>query len=142
MSNKVLSRKYYYANLDKMRAKSLKFYYAHKKQINEQKAEYRKTHRTILREGDSRSLLKLRTTVLTHYGNGKCACVKCGFDNIKALSIDHINGMGTIYRRNTGISSKNFYRQLRNNGFPLGYQTLCMNCQYIKREVNNELYKH
>jgi len=71
--------------------------------------------------------------VLTHYGNGKCACVKCGFTDIRALSIDHVNGGGCDERRQTHRAGNTFYRWLIKNNFPLGYQTLCMNCQWIKR---------
>ena len=82
--------------------------------------------------------LRLRTEVLTHYGKGKCACVICGFDDdIRALSIDHLNGGGTQHRRSlsgtSGFGGKDFCRWLKRNGYPKGYQTLCMNCQFIKR---------
>ncbi len=77
--------------------------------------------------------------VLTHYGNGKCACVKCGESRLACLSIDHINGRGKEDRgKRLGIA---FYRHLRRNNYPSGYQTLCMNCQFVKRIENNEYYK-
>lgn len=75
---------------------------------------------------------KIKIDVLTHYGNGECKCVRCGFDDIRALSIDHINGNGTKERRRTGRGGKRFYRWLKNQGYLEGYQTLCMNCQFIK----------
>ena len=83
----------------------------------------------------------LKREVLTHYGNGYLACVKCQFFDIRALSIDHISGGGTR-RRGGRRSSGVFYRWLKNNGYPLGYQTLCMNCQFIKRFENREDYWH
>jgi hypothetical protein len=79
-------------------------------------------------------------TVFKHYGNGKCACIKCGFDNIKALSLDHINNDGAKIRREQtklykrGLVGKALYRKLYLAGYPEGYQTLCMNCQFLKRE--------
>ena len=75
--------------------------------------------------------------VLTHYGNGRLACVRCGFSDIRALSIDHINGKGTYHRIQLGGS--NFYGWLIKNNYPEGYQTLCMNCNWIKRYECNEL---
>lgn len=75
---------------------------------------------------------KQKIKALTHYGNGKCACVRCGFDDIRALSIDHINDDGNIQRKVV----KNIYVWLRKNDYPEGYQTLCMNCQFIKRAEN------
>jgi hypothetical protein len=72
--------------------------------------------------------------VLTHYGSGKLACVKCGFGDIKALSIDHINGGGEQDRyRLDRRGGHPFYKWLIDNGYPEGLQTLCMNCQFIKR---------
>lgn len=67
------------------------------------------------------------------------ACVRCGFEDMRALSIDHINGGGyehrKILKRESGIS---FYRWLKHQDYPKGYQTLCMNCQFIKREEQKE----
>ena len=73
--------------------------------------------------------------VLTHYGGGNLACVTCGYDDLKALSIDHINGNGSKHKKSIGM---NTYRWLIKNNYPLGYQTLCMNCQWVKRHDNKE----
>ena len=85
--------------------------------------------------------LKAKKEVLTRYGKDKCACVKCGFSDMRALSLDHIANDGAEKRRTNkhirygGIS---LYIWLRKEGYPRGYQTLCMNCQMIKRD---EIYK-
>lgn len=80
--------------------------------------------------------------VLTHYGNGKLACVRCGFLDIRALSIDHIDGGGSEHTKRIKKVGFNFYRYLQKHSYPTGYQTLCMNCQWIKRIENGELYKY
>ena len=81
-----------------------------------------------------------RMRVLAHYGNGKCACVKCGFNDIRALSIDHINGYGKRLAQNkSNRSGTGLYYWLIRTGYPEGFQTLCMNCQFIKKSVNKEL---
>lgn len=80
-----------------------------------------------------------RIEVLTHYGNGKLACVHCGFNDIRALSIDHIAGGGKQHERER--RSTQLAQWLRKRGFPLGYQTLCMNCQFIKKLENKEQTK-
>lgn len=81
----------------------------------------------------------IKTEVLTHYGNNECKCVKCGFGDIRALSIDHINGNGAEHRKeNKNVRGNHVYEWLRKNKFPEGYQTLCMNCQLIKRQENQE----
>jgi len=77
---------------------------------------------------------KVKAEILTHYGNGRLACIMCGFSDIRALSLDHIDGTGWSARR----SGHALYHQLRKAGYPEGYQTLCMNCQFIKRQENNE----
>jgi hypothetical protein len=84
-------------------------------------------------------VIRLKTQALTYYGNGKLACVKCGYgENINALTIDHINGCGTKNRLANGGSGYKFYYWLIKNGCPEGYQTLCANCQAIKKIENNE----
>jgi len=81
---------------------------------------------------------RMKKIVLTHYGAdlNKPMCTKCGFDNVKALSIDHIGGGGNQHRKK--IKTWSIYRWLINQGFPSGYQTLCMNCQWIKKLENKE----
>ena len=82
---------------------------------------------------------KLKREVLTHYGGGKCACVRCGFDNIWALSIDHIEPKG--FRDGATkqhYSASTVYMKLKKGAYPAGYQTLCMNCQWVKRFENFE----
>jgi hypothetical protein len=79
--------------------------------------------------------LLLKENVLSHYGNEKLACVKCGYSDIRALSIDFIQGGHS----GSGFpSGQLLYRYLKRNGYPKGWQTLCMNCQYIKRDENHE----
>jgi hypothetical protein len=78
---------------------------------------------------------KFKTLVFQHYGN---TCARCKFKILAALTIDHINGKGNAHRRSLGRIGKDFYRWLVKSKFPSGYQTLCMNCQFIKREENHE----
>lgn len=77
---------------------------------------------------------KVKAQTLTHYGGDKLACVRCGFTDIRALSIDHIDGSGAMERK----SGHAIYFWLRTRKYPVGYQTLCMNCQFIKREEEHE----
>lgn len=81
---------------------------------------------------------ELKREVLTYYGNGKCACVRCRQQELACLSIDHIDGRKT-YCRGGSATGQTLYLWLKNNGYPEGYQTLCMNCQFIKRE---EVHEH
>ncbi len=44
------------------------------------------------------------------------------------LTIDHINNDGAAHRKEIGEGGTNFYRWLRKNNYPLGFRTLCWNC--------------
>ena len=86
--------------------------------------------------GRQRRHQELRLLVLSHYGNdGKPLCVVCGFADIRALSVDHIHGNGNAHRRRI---KKWLYLWLKQQNFPGGYQTLCMNCQMIKAAEAHE----
>lgn len=84
---------------------------------------------------------QLKFEVLSHYSRGKPRCERCGFDDIKALSMDHIEGGGKKHFKEIGGAGPVFYNWLRLNDYPSKFQVLCMNCQWIKREEEKELYK-
>ena len=123
--NREYPSNYGLAHKDKMREISLKSYMLHREEILKRRKKLK----------DIR-----KAEVLTHYGNGKLVCVRCGFDDIRALSIDHINGNGAEERRRLGVvhGRVNFYCWLQHEGYPDGYQTLCFNCQMIKKIENKE----
>lgn len=74
--------------------------------------------------------LKLKISVLTHYGDGVPLCTCCGEAELHFLNIDHINGGGAEHRRQIGRTK--LYRWLVNNDFPTGFQVLCANCNFGK----------
>jgi hypothetical protein len=77
---------------------------------------------------------RYKAKVFAHYGGEHPAC-KCGFDDPRALSIDHVDGGGSQHRKTLkGIS---IHKWLVAQGYPEGFQILCMNCQYIKRWEEN-----
>ena len=87
------------------------------------------------RAGEKRYRLKLRRQALAILG-GKCC--RCGFDDYRALQVDHINGGGRAeqeIRGNGGI-----YRKIR-DGETEEYQLLCSNCNWIKKYERNEFRK-
>jgi hypothetical protein len=63
---------------------------------------------------------------------GKCA--RCGFGDLRALQIDHVNGGGNIERKSIGLK-KTYERAVTGAS---GYQLLCANCNMIKRIENRE----
>lgn len=129
------ARAYYQDHLEELRAK-------HRLYLKEHPEKRKGVSVEKMREYSSKSYLKFKITLLTHYGNDKCACVKCGFSDIRALSIDHIEGGGFRHRKSLEEQGaghrRNFYSWLKRNNHPKGYQTLCMNCQFIKRFENRE----
>lgn len=76
--------------------------------------------------------LKIYHTRAVQYLGGKC--VHCGFEDERALQIDHINGGGRAEARSIGVFG--IYKKVL-SGAP-GYQVLCANCNVIKRVTNNE----
>jgi hypothetical protein len=64
------------------------------------------------------------------YGGYVCAC--CGETEPLFLSIDHIECDGAEHRKKLGKSANGsgFYRWLRDNKYPPGFQVLCMNCNH------------
>lgn len=86
--------------------------------------------RRLLQAKERKKQIKIE--VLTYYGMGECKCLMCGYETLAALTLDHINDDGY----NESRSGHELYQYLRKTNFPTGYQTLCMNCQYIKREAN------
>lgn len=131
--NKTVSE--YYA--DKNMKYGLKSYCKECAHNDWQKRYNGKSANNMKRDRDN-SRRKLKIEVMTYYGNDKCACVICGESRLACLSIDHINGGGFEQRQALGISGSSFHYWLKKQGFPDGYQTLCMNDQFIKREEKNE----
>ena len=99
--------------------------------------EYKANLDTYLQEKRLRSKrgrAKVKKAVFMHYSNNKMECARCGYNNIDALCLDHIDNNGH-YERNvlkTGGGS-HFYQWLKNHNFPSGYQILCHNCNYLKQ---------
>lgn len=94
-------------------------------------------HKSQWRFYHQKARIKLKTEVLSYYGHGILACVHCGFNDLDCLSIDHINGGGNQHAKEVGRGMHMWY-WLRNNDYPDGYQTLCMNCQFKKRAKTRE----
>lgn len=94
----------------------------------EQQAEFRRKEC----EKSARLNAILRQQVLNAYGGFKCNC--CGESEPLFLTIDHVENDGAEMRKN-GVHSRGgtqFYQWLRKNGFPDGFQVLCMNCNLGK----------
>ena len=94
------------------------------------RAYYYQNHQQQLQNGKKRRL-DSKQKAFDAYGGAVCKC--CGETHLEFLTIDHIDGKGASHRRSIGNSGgHNFYRWLRTNGYPPGYQVLCFNCNFAK----------
>ena len=73
----------------------------------------------------------IRVKALKHYGKGNIKCNCCGEKLMEVLNIDHINEGGKIHRK-SDKSSRNITAWVTKNGFPDGFQILCVNCNFAK----------
>ena len=77
----------------------------------------------------------LRDSIHTRLG-GKC--VGCGFQDRRALQIDHKHGGGCLELREFNSTHKYYKMLLALTDLTERYQLLCANCNWIKRDTNNE----
>ena len=70
---------------------------------------------------------RLRKEALAVYGE-KCAC--CGESEPKFLSLDHVFNNGAEHRRQIKHKGSGIWKWLKDHGYPGGFQTLCMNCNF------------
>lgn len=101
----------------------------------ERRLKYKKNHPDRHRKSTREYQRRTRIAAIDILG-GKC--IHCGFNDKRALQIDHINGggrqellkcSGTQYYKNVIKSFLNKENK---------YQLLCANCNWIKRVENNE----
>lgn len=59
-------------------------------------------------------------------------CVTCGFNDSRALQIDHVNDDGCLERKGTRPNRRQRLRMILNDT-DNRYQILCANCNWIKR---------
>lgn len=69
-------------------------------------------------------------------------CAKCGFKDVRALQIDHVNGDGYHDRLTNGYKGASisfFSRVLADDSG--AYQLLCANCNWMKRLEDGSVKK-
>jgi hypothetical protein len=99
-------------------------------------------HARYLRDKDDLSELnqkqyyEVRKEILKLLGR---KCIRCGFSDLRALQIDHINGNGRKEVKsfpNSFTFYKYVLKQIQSGS--KDYQCLCANCNQIKRYENKE----
>jgi hypothetical protein len=122
-------KRYRDANKEKINERRKKSYEANRpKRLSQARASGKRRHK----------ILKLE--IIENYG-GKCTC--CGEANYFFLTIDHIDNKGAQHRREVGTQAgRQFYKWLKNNGFPKdNFQLLCFNCNSGK-QLNGGICPH
>ena len=140
MDTKEYNKKYYIKNREKILLKNNKYNNDNKDNLSIKKKDWIINNPTRAKEINKKKgnkyNRKLRVKIIDMMG-GKC--VHCGFDDYRALQIDHVEGDGTKERKiynNRSLYYKLIIIDLDNNGNK--YQLLCANCNWIKRVENNE----
>jgi hypothetical protein len=82
---------------------------------------------------------KVKLQTFEIYGGAVCAC--CSETELVFLTLDHINNNGAAERRDTNKVGRHFYRWLKDQGYPPGYQVLCFNCN-SGRSLNRGICPH
>lgn len=95
--------------------------------------KYKAEHKEHLRECFKKSAFKrymnARLAIIKVLGG---RCIKCGFDDFKALECHHKYGGGNKERRNrmgTLVNDYRYYQQMLKH--PQDYELLCSNCHAI-----------
>lgn len=103
--------------------------YCHNKYVRDREKVGGDRHQYKM-ERNTAARYRRKEKVFSHYGK-KCSI--CGFDDMRALTIDHTNQDGFEHKTPNGKKVRGFllYRFLISNGFPDGFRTLCCNCQAI-----------
>ena len=82
----------------------------------------------------SKSQNKIRLSLIEILGK---KCVSCGFSDIRALQIDHINGNGLTDFKNGNYVRYRYY--VKNPEIAKhNLQILCANCNWIKKYEKSE----
>lgn len=118
------------------------YYLKHKTRIRTYQREYYKKNPEFARKkAVSREEYRLKCKLDTYKVLGN-KCKICGFKDIRALQIDHINSDGKNDRVSGGYRYQFYKRVLASvQAKEKRYQLLCANCNWIKRYTHNEHYQ-
>ncbi len=139
------ARQYYQGNKEKVKQQSREYYRLNRASIlARMRARYYLLNnypelggRNLLSLGElsehQRGGHRKRRLELINRMGGKC--IRCGFDDWRALQVDHINGGGAKDRCKTA-SPLVYLKKIEEN--KADYQLLCANCNWIKKYENEE----
>ena len=99
----------------------------------EQGRLFKQRHPAQVREEQRLAYQRIRQEVLTVYGR---RCAQCGFSDIRALQVDHVEGGGQRDHRAHGALS--IYKRAIATFGSGAFQLLCANCNWIKVHEKEE----
>jgi hypothetical protein len=111
--------------------------------VKKVKDEWRKNNKEKVAEYDRRLYERLKLEILSYYQSdlechgidGKGCPSKC--EDIRCLTLDHINGNGTNHRKELNRQGKGIYQWIKIKNYPPEFQVLCYNCNCgIKRTMD------
>lgn len=130
------SKNYYKTHTDIMKKRSKKWYYDHRKENLIKARIYAKKHyqqkKKYMLTYYRKRWRKIRNEIYDLLGK---KCVRCGFDDERALQVDHLNNDGYLLRK-TITNTLSFLKHIKKT--PQKYQILCANCNWIKRVETDE----
>ena len=137
-------RRYREAHREQHRETDRRYRAAHAEEINSQISEKRKSGEYKPSPSGSKPeytrnyRARIRHQIIEALG---AKCLRCGFDDWRALQVDHVNGGGAKHRR-TVISLSRYYKDILASvqAHDGTYQLLCANCNQIKRYEDGEQY--
>ena len=112
---------------------------AYKQKHAEEERHRREKYKNVQSKINKARYQAAKNSVYAMFG-GKCK--HCGFSDVRALQIDHIEGLGTTTKARLRMGETGlvlYLALLAGRRDPVRYQLLCANCNWIKRCENNEI---
>lgn len=95
---------------------------------------YQKNRTKFLAVAKENGLLQRQITrdkVFNYYCRGNIRCNCCGETEVKFLTVDHIEGRKK-WNHDHNMTGYSLWIWLVHHNFPIGFQILCMNCNWAK----------
>ena len=135
INSKAVKRHQHYINhMEEFKMVQHEYYVKHREEIlnSDWYKEGLKTKKTTMRYRE------LRKELITILGS---KCIKCGFSDIRALQIDHVNSGGRKEAKNFSspwLMYTSILKKIKSGS--KDYQLLCANCNWIKKCTNHEQF--
>lgn len=114
------------------------YYRKNKSKLDKRSREWIKANPERRRKTSLSYYYRLQNEAILAYGGYRCRW--CGIDEPFVLALDHVENNGREHREEIGtVGGHKLYKWLRDNGYPKGFQILCMNCNHSKYRNGGKL---